>query len=786
MSKKPHTDETRTVRGVIGGLAGFIALSAVAGIMVAAAVTPEIALASVGAASAIATFDSLPGTLKIDTLQLPTTIYAKDPRTGTQKVLTRFYDQNRIPVTWTQVAPVMYDAILSSEDPRFYDEGGIDLAGTVRAALSNLQGSSNIQGGSSISQQYVKNVLVQDCYATVDDESLTQQKKDAAIQSCYNEATNDSGPSGYARKLQEMRYAIALSQHYSKNDILLGYLNIANFGGVTYGIEAASERYFGVHAKDLDLSQAATLAGMVQNPNTYRIDEPKSTTNGDVDHYALTKQRQEYVLGRMKTLGKISTAQYDTAMKAPIVPHVTTPSTGCAHTSAPYFCEYVQSIVQNDPAFGATASDREQALRQGGLKIYTTLDERLQKVAQDTVSKYAPPSRPAYGYGSTIVNVQPSTGDILSIAQNTHFSTTSTDADTGYTSEVFAGDYRQGVGGFPAGSSFKLFTLLDWLQTGHSLNEVLDGYPRVIPRITNSCQGDWTNRTNAIIPNFRGESGYYGTPMQFTAQSLNSGYVAMASKLDLCDVMKDATKLGVTLANGQGPVMMNTLFSVIGSNSVSPIAMAGAYAAIANHGTFCQPHVITRVTDSAGNDLPVPAHTCKKVIDPKIAATAEYALQGVMRYPLGTAAAANPHDGTPLFGKTGTHNGEQTWLITSSSAMTSLVWSGITNPHGDPNLDLYTAFYRGNDLADIRYAMSERIQRAADTYYPGGALPVPEASLLIRSGSYPNSGSTHHGSGHKGSGHGGTSTPAPTASAAPAPSKSTGPAPPGHGRHHGG
>ncbi|WP_308491575.1 transglycosylase domain-containing protein [Microbacterium terrisoli] len=758
----------RTIAGVIGGVVGLVALSAVAGLLISAAVTPAVAMASAAATSAIDTFDSLPSELQINPLQLPTTLYAKNPTTGKYQELTEFYDQNRVPVKWNQVAPVMYDAILSSEDPRFYDEGGIDIMGTTRAILSNLRGGGATQGGSSISQQYVKNVLVQDCYAQVDDQNLTQKKRDAALQKCYNDATDASGPDGYARKLQEMRYAIALAQQYSKNDVLLAYLNIANFGGVTYGIEAASEYYFGVHASKLSLSQAATLAGMVQNPNTYRIDQSASKTNGKANHYAETKQRQEYVLGRMLDGGKISQAQYQEAMKAPIVPKITPPKTGCAATTVQYFCAYVTSIIQNDPAFGATPADREQTLRQGGLKVYTTLDWRLQKVAQSTVSKYAPASRSAFGYGSTIVNVQPSTGDIMSIAQNTHYSAGGSSTTSAQTGIVYAGNYLQGSTGFAAGSSFKLFTLLDWLQEGHSVNEVINGYPRVIHHLSNSCQANWTNYDNTFIPNYKNERGYYGTPMQFTAQSLNSGYLAMATKLDLCGVMQDATKLGVTLANGTGPVEMTTGSSVIGSNAVSPIAMAGAYAGIANNGLFCQPRAIARVTDNAGKDLPLPKRTCTQAIDPKIAATAAYALQGVLKGPMGTAVMANPHDGTPLFAKTGTNNGDQTWLITSSTAMTSLVWSGVTNNRGDENIDLFHHWYRGFDLGDIRYPMSKAIQTAADIYYPGSALPQPDPKLTVRTGSYP--APPRHDTSAK-DGKGKTPSPAPTpgTSVAPAP-----------------
>ena len=179
----------------------------------------------------------------------------------------------------------MYDAILSSEDPRYYQHGGVDLIGTTRAVISATPGGGETQGGSSISQQYVKNVLIQRCERDAEYETdrrrvvLTRRpgrSSLAGLRTAGAMPPPPSGNDGIQRKLQEMRYAIALEQKYSKNDILLGYLNIANFGGRTYGIDAAARYYFGVAAKDLILGQAATLAGIVQNPNIYRIDQPGS------------------------------------------------------------------------------------------------------------------------------------------------------------------------------------------------------------------------------------------------------------------------------------------------------------------------------------------------------------------------------------------------------------------------------------------------------------------------------------------------------------------------------
>ncbi|MBU4464474.1 MAG: transglycosylase domain-containing protein, partial [Actinobacteria bacterium] len=422
-------DTKRTATGVLGGLAGLVGLSAIAGILVTVTVTPALAITGAAASSAITLFDNMPRILEIEKLMLPTTLYYKNTD-GKDAVLTKFYDQNRSPVNFDQIAPVMYDAILSSEDPRFYQHGGIDLIGTTRALLSNVQGGQT-QGGSSISQQYVKNILTQRCYSTA--------KTPADVTTCYDQVTNSSGTDGIQRKLQEMRYSIQLEQQYSKNDILLGYLNIANFGGTTYGIDAASRYYFGVPAAQLSLGQAAALAGMVQNPNTYRLDQPASATNGApngvveandtqlaglvslrnagtitpeqflaaADGYGDTKGRQLYVLSRLLADGKITQDQYVAAAIEPITPKITPSTTGCASTGGmAYFCQLVVSVIASDPAFGATIDDRQIALKRGGLNIYTTLDARLQSAAEGAIAQYTPASvgSDSWKYGATITN----------------------------------------------------------------------------------------------------------------------------------------------------------------------------------------------------------------------------------------------------------------------------------------------------------------------------------------------------------------------------------------------
>lgn len=752
----------RTARGVFGGLAGLVGLSAVAGVLVTATVTPAIAVSGAAATSAIDMFDNLPSVLDIEKLMLPSTIIVTNPETGEQSELAKFYDQNRSPVNFDQVAPVLYDAILSSEDPRYYQHGGVDLIGTTRAMLSNLQGGGETQGGSSISQQYVKNVLVQRCEANATaTEELTEQQ---VLANCWTEATTAQGAEGVQRKLQEMRYAISLEQKYSKNEILLGYLNIANFGGTNYGIDAAARYYFGVSAAELSLSQAATLAGMVQNPNTYRIDKPGGSIfdkdgNGynkaadgvidDIDTaqfgplkqlldqgkitqeqyaaaadpYSATKGRQLYVLSRLLSDGKVTQEQYEAAVIEPITPNINAPTVGCAAAgSRAYFCQYVKNTILSDPAFGEEPIDRVRNLQRGGLTVYITMDPRLQAVSDEAMAARVPTSvegwtGPATGrLGSATVSIDNRDGRILAMSQNTLFSEDASLAeDPNYSSLVYAGDSVTGKsGGFNVGSTFKLFTLIDWLEKGHSVNETLNGVNRVFPRMTNSCEGDWVNTTGDRIGNFGGVGGFVGTPMRFTATSLNSGYLAMAEKLDLCDIGKVATRMGVTRGDG-AEIKMQYANNVIGDANISPVAMAGAYGTVANNGVYCQPKVIDRVVDSDGQDRRLPERSCTQVIDPTVAAAAALALQGVMNG--GTGGGGNPGN-APVLGKTGTHEEYQSWLVESSTNVATAAWVGNSTGQGD----IFRRSANGTQISNIRYALARAVQYSANEMYGGNAF----------------------------------------------------------------
>lgn len=718
----------RTATGVLGGFAGLVGLSAIAGVLITATVTPAIAVSGYAATSALDTFENMPSFLEIDPLMLPTEIYRKDGA-GNDVLMAQFYDQNRIPVTFDQVNPVMYDAIISSEDKNFYTHGGVDLVGTLSALAGNASSGSN-RGGSSITQQYVKNVLQQNCEskATNPDE----------VSACFTETTVSEGSAGYQRKIQEMRYAIQLEKKSSKDEILLGYLNITNFGGTVYGIGAAAQYYFATDAANLSIAQAATIAGMVQAPNTYRIDKPDGSTtdkagnpvNSAADGYKLTLDRRNYVLGRMHEDGKISTEEYEAAKAEPITPVITPRAQGCQMaTGAEFFCEYVRSILLNDPAFGndedpSVAADLRAAnLRRGGMKIYTTLDPDLQQTGLDAIS-VVPATVSYMDLGSSAVQVEVGTGRILSMVQNRPYSPTGdvpgTTANNYNVREVNGGSI-----GHPAGSTYKVFSLLNWLEQGRSVNEAING--RIGTKKVETCDGATQNVNTGNsgqpgqVGNFEQNSGYTGTIYNFTRDSLNSGFIAMAEQISVCSTNRVAMNMGVMRGDGTALDQDNLAYDVLGSQAVAPLDMAEAYAAIAANGVLCQPKSIDKAIDKDGNDI-TPQTTCDRKLSEAVAATAAYALQGVMT---GTGVGARIGDGTPIFGKTGIHEYEHTWMDGASTKVATVVWVG--NVAGFVKLNEHRE--SGYQLSRIRNSIWPAMQGAANAKYGGDAFPKPDAAL---------------------------------------------------------
>lgn len=714
-NKKPNIhfieQKPRTIGGVLGGILGIIGLSVLVGSLTTSTIFPVVGFTSASATKTINTFEDLPSELELGTLMEKTNIYAKDSNDN-NVLLASFFDQNREEVAWDQISLYAKDAAVAAEDPSFYTHSGIDLKGTGRAMATNILGDAELQGGSSITQQYVKNVLIQKS-ESISDPVLRKK--------AFKEATEKS----LGRKIKEVRYSIELEKKYTKNQILTGYLNIAGFGGRIYGIQAAAKYYFNTTAADLTIPQAATLIAIVNNPNVLRLDQPNDEDNGAENGYERSRERRDYVLSSMLEHTKITKEEYRNAIETPVEPIITNPSTGCSTAvgGSGYFCDYVTWIVKNDPVFGESPDDRLATLSQGGLNIYTTLDLGLQSVSEAAINNYIPKSMNNGNIGSASISVQPATGRILAMAQNKDYSSDPSvlAQGTNWSSVNYNTDKESGgSSGFQPGSTYKIFTLLEWLNEGHSIYETVPG-KRDYTHFTNSCDGDWYGTFN--VRNDEGGSGGRITPLSATVGSVNTGFMSMAEKLDLCEIKNMAETFNVHRADGT-PLQSNPT-SVIGTNEVSGLSMATAMAGIANGGVVCTPIAIDRVTDSEGVELPAPKTTCSQGVEPGVAGAAAFALQQVMTR--GTAASSNLKDGIPAIGKTGTTNDAlHTWMLGSTTAVATAVWvgnvSGFTNMRG--------TYIGGIQASVIRHRIWPEIQRAANAKYGGGQFSAPNPALI--------------------------------------------------------
>ncbi|MET7879081.1 transglycosylase domain-containing protein [Micromonospora profundi] len=613
-------------------LAGLLA-----GLVLAVAALPGNLLLGFAAQSAIGTYAALPEALRTPATPQRSYLYANDGKT----LITTFYDVNRTDVALADIAPVMRQAIVASEDRRFYDHGGADVRGLLRALVANVKGGGTEQGGSTLTMQYVRNVLKTD---------PTRSAEERAA------ATDPT----VGRKIQEIRYASALEQSLSKDEILNRYLNIAYFGSGAYGIGAASQRYFGKPPARLTLAEAALLAGLVQSPDAY------SPIDGNKD---AALARRGYVLDSMAATGAITAAQAAQAKAEPLALKPTAQPNGCTavaqgHDDWGFFCDYLRRWWLTQPAFGATAAEREQALRSGGYTVVTSLDPEVQATAQQQATK-------VYGYDNKralpIAAVQPGTGQVLAMAVNRHYSLADNpDGQANYPNTVnplISGGAS--VDGYQAGSTFKLFTMLAALESGRTLSTGFDAPAKLRTRYAaegpGSCDGRWcpVNANPDWMDGYRMMWDGFG-------RSVNTYFVWLAEQVGQDKVVEMAQRLGITFrAESDAAFAKDNAANwgsfTLGVAATTPLDLANAYATVAAEGTYCTPVPVVSVTDATGAKVPVGEPSCKRVLDADVARAATDAA----RCPVGqqspygqcnggTATAVNRIlDGRPVAGKTG-------------------------------------------------------------------------------------------------------------------------------------
>ncbi|HWC41439.1 MAG TPA: transglycosylase domain-containing protein [Actinomycetota bacterium] len=549
-------------------------------------------------------------------------VYAADGRT----VLARLVlDEDRKVVPLKDIPHKVRNAVVAIEDDRFFEHGGIDMRGILRAAVADLRKGTIAQGGSTLTQQYIKKVVTGDS-RTLD------------------------------RKLREAMYAVELERRWSKSQILEAYLNQAYFGDGVYGIATAAQHYFGGKSlRRLTLAEAAALAATIQAPN--RLKPTRAKDN---------KPRRMAVLDRMQERGFASAASVARAKKEKLKVKLFT-----ASTRQPYFVEYIKQQLLHDPAYDKVlgkedTEKRKRMVFQGGLKIYTTLEPKRQAQARAAVanqlwSRFGRNGNPT----GAVASVDPNTGRILALyGGRENFKRSQVDLAT-----------ARGGSGFQPGSSFKVFYLVAALEKGISAGKVYNSPARItIPdrRCYTGYNTPWSPGNAGD-----GEAGVFNM-YQATAHSVNTYFAQLAMDTGIERAIEAARRMGISVpprGSKDYNDHWNVCSSVLGVVPVSVLDMASAYGVLANNGVRCPAFSIARI-DAPGKELFERKPDCRRVIQPKIASTVTAMLRGVVTGGTGGAAAL---PGRPVAGKTGTAQEYQSAFFNGyTPQLATSVWVGFT------------------------------------------------------------------------------------------------------------
>ncbi|MCB5910928.1 transglycosylase domain-containing protein [Streptomyces pinistramenti] len=612
--------------------AKFLGVSVLAGAVLAGIALPAAGALGLAAKGSVEGFDDIPSDLKAPPLSQRTVI--QDANGGE---IAKVYSRDRTVVDLKDMSPYIQKAIVAIEDARFYQHGAIDMKGILRAVNKNAQSGGVSEGASTLTQQYVKNVFIEE--AGNDPDKVAQ-------------ATQQT----IGRKVKELKYAIQVEEELGKRRILQNYLNITFFGQQAYGVEAASQRYFSKHAKDLSLEESALLAGIVQSPTRYDpVNDPAEAT-----------RRRNTVLQRMADLKDVTQAQADAAAKRPIKLAVSRPKNGCitAANGAGFFCDYVREVFLNDKTFGKSHKARLKRWNQGGMTIRTTLDPQTQQSVQASMKKHVYDDDPV---ASAATIVEPGSGKILGMGQSRPYGFGKNETVMNLSVNHDMG----GGAGYQPGSTFKPVVAAAALDQGISpYQEYSSPYRMQYPSPVQTCNGEWQGHDKTQNEN-KSEVGPYAMK-EATAKSVNTYFVQLISDMGVCPAVKMAEKMGIQRADGTQ--LQEVPSMTLGVQEMSPLTMAGAYAAFANGGNYCTPIAIASITDPTGKPLPVPKTSCRRAMSDKTAKTINTLLKGVVEDGTGKEAGL---DGRDSAGKTGTSDSRYAaWFVGYTPNAAGAVWVG--------------------------------------------------------------------------------------------------------------
>jgi membrane peptidoglycan carboxypeptidase len=589
--------------------AGLLFLSLpLAGALVAALLTPWIVGPGVLASSSATLLAPLPVELTNATPAGNTVVLAADG-----SVVTYFYRNNRTPVAADRIADVMEQALVDIEDSRFYEHKGLDVEGTLRALVRNATAGSVQQGGSTITQQLVKQTLLQTAVTPEDRQAATEQT--------------------LGRKLREARLALALEEAYSKEEILTRYLNIVYFGEGAYGVQAAAQAYFGVDAADLTLPQAAMLAGLVQSPTT---DSPLADPEKG-------RERRNEVLARMHELGHITDQELTDVSAGPVeTAPAPAPPNGCVGAVlGGFFCDFLQRRLTE------TLGISQERLEDGGLTIRTTLRPDLQRSGDAAVLASLPMGDPL---AAIFTAVEPGTGHVLAMSVNRVFGY---DADDPAQESV----NLNLVASQGAGSTYKVFVAAAALERGIPPHHVITTSSPYVSRVYRNGEAPYTVENVGNLPPTLSMT-------EALVRSSNTYFVALEDELgSVEEPVRVAQRMGLFSLDPVADEIVsdNRGSFTLGAEATSPLALASAYSTLGADGTRCAPTPVTEILDRNGqpltgdNGAPVPTgdDCTPEAVPPAVATTLNQILVGDTALPIGTGTrAAVP--GHQIAGKTGT------------------------------------------------------------------------------------------------------------------------------------
>jgi penicillin-binding protein 1A len=525
-------------------------------------------------------------------------------------VLASFSEENRVNVSIKEVPQVVINAVVSTEDRHFFTEGALNPVSIVRAFISDVRGTGTLQGASTITQQYVKQTYLSS------ERTLT-------------------------RKIREAALAIRVARSESKLEILQNYLNTIYWGRGAYGVQAASQAYFGKNVNQLGLPEASLLAALIRAPES--TDPAKNPVQARIN--------QTQTLKAMERDKKITAAEAARVQAMSFSSYVVLPSKGAAPdpSGASYFVSAVRQ--QLDAKYGQAVVDS------GGLRVTTTLDPTLQAEAYNAVYGNTQDSLnpPAGEPSGALVSID-GNGDVKALVGGQNYKASTVDLALG---TAGGGSGRQ------AGSTFKAFMLAYLIKAGYSVLSTFPAPPEVVFPHGNTGGTPWQ------VTNFKGET--VSPTMDLVdafALSVNTVWAQVVDALGAANLDQMGNALGIKPSELHG-----VLSEVLGTADVSPLEMAAAYATFANQGVYHAPLLITRVTTADGKVLALPVQPRTRVVLTSDQATVfNYVAQQVVLR--GTGAAAGDV-GTPVAGKTGTtENSTDAWFIGYTPHLTTAVWMG--------------------------------------------------------------------------------------------------------------